>query len=223
MFLKGINPIFLGAQESRQKRRRSTFLRERDAFDYFAGVRLAIEAAEAASEEAEVRKRLWAGAASLITGLCLLSSPIASQAKTKPAISPEFIAKVNAYCSAQESRFNNVLGQFPYPNFNSLHPDVKTLRLVGSHFEKAMSLRTAISSGLKALGEPQAGKTQWAELRSLATQSDDIAIEQIHTALAGNVKGFITTVKQTQSVHNKLVKTAETAGFAKTSPCGDVF
>jgi hypothetical protein len=169
-----------------------------------------------------VRNRLWVGAAALITGICLVY-PVVSQAATKPAISPEFIAKVNAYCSAEESSFNNVLGQFPYPNFDSLHPDVKTLRLVGSHFEKAMSLRTAIPNGLKALGEPQAGKTQWAELRSLATKSDNIAIEQIHAALAANVTGFVTTVNQTNSVHDKLVKTAEKDGFAKSSPCGDVF
>jgi hypothetical protein len=170
-----------------------------------------------------VRKRLWVGAASLITGLCLLSSPSASQAETKPAISPEFIAKVNAYCSTEESRFNKVLGQFPFSNFDPLHPDVKTLRLVGSHFDKALSLRKAIPNELKALGEPQSGKTQWAELESFAAQSDKIAITQIRVALAGNVKGFVTTVNQTQSVHNKLVKTAETDGFAKTSPCGDVF
>ena len=170
-----------------------------------------------------MRKRLWVGVAALIIGSCFRSFPAISQAKTKPAISPEFIAKVNAYCSAEESSFNNVLGQFPFQNFNPLHPDVKTLPMVGAHFEKAMSLREAIPNGLKALGEPQAGKTQWAALRWLAVQSDNIAIKQIQTALAANVKGFVTTVNQTTSVHNKLVKTAEKDGFAKSSPCGDVF
>jgi hypothetical protein len=116
-----------------------------------------------------------------------------------------------------------VLGQFPFSNFDPLHPDVKTLRLVGSHFEKARSLRKAIPNELKALGKPQAGKTQWAEWESLAAQSDNIAIDQIRVALAGKVKGFVTTVNQTQSVHTKLVKTAENDGFAKSSPCGDVF
>lgn len=47
-------------------------------------------------------KRLWGGAAA-VTGLCLLVFPSAAQARTKPAISPSFIAKVNAYCSAEES------------------------------------------------------------------------------------------------------------------------
>jgi hypothetical protein len=170
-----------------------------------------------------VRKRPLVGAAALITGLCLLIFPTSSQAKTKPAISPEFIAKVNAYCSAEESRFNRVLGQFPFSNFDPFHPDVKTLRLVGNHFEKALSLRRAVPNELKALGKPQTGKTQWAELETLATQSDNIAIGQIRVALAGDVKGFVTTVNQTQSVHNKLVKTAEKDGFAKSSPCGELF
>lgn len=169
-----------------------------------------------------MRNRLGVGAMALITGICLLC-PGVSQAATKPAISPEFITKVNAYCSAEESRFNNVLGQFPFPNFDPLHPDVKTLRLVGTHFEKAQSLRKSIPTELKALGEPQAGKTQWAALRSLATQSDNIAIEQIHAALGGDVKGFVDTVNQTTSVHNKLVKTAVKDGFEKSSPCGEVF
>lgn len=169
-----------------------------------------------------MRNRLWVGAAALITGICPLC-PDVSQAATKPTISPEFIAKVNAYCSGEESSFNSVLGQFPFQNFNPLHPDVKTLPMVGAHFEKAMSLREAIPNGLKALGEPQAGKTQWAALKALAVQSDNIAIKQIQTALASNVKGFVTTVNQTTLVHNKLVRTAEKDGFAKSSPCGDVF
>jgi hypothetical protein len=168
-------------------------------------------------------KRLWVGAAALVTGLCLLVFPSAAQANTKPAISPSFIAKVNAYCSAEESRFNHVLGKFPFSNFDPVHPDVKTMRLVGKHFEEALSLREAIPHELKGLGEPQAGKTQWAQLESLAAQSDNIAITQIRVALAGNVKGFVSTVNQTQSVHNNLVKTAEKDGFAKSSPCGQVF
>jgi hypothetical protein len=73
------------------------------------------------------------------------------------------------------------------------------------------------------LGKPQTGKSQWDELESLAAQSDNIAINQIRVALAGNVKGFVDTVNQTTSVHNKLVKTAEKDGFAKSSSCGDVF
>lgn len=97
------------------------------------------------------------------------------------------------------------------------------MRLVGKHFEEALPVRKAIPNELKGLGEPQAGKTQWAQLESLAAQSDNIAINQIHVALAGNVKGFVSTVNQTQSVHNKLVKTAEKDGFAKSSPCGQVF
>jgi hypothetical protein len=171
-------------------------------------------------EEAEMR-RLWV--LGVVTGICLLSFPGISEAQTKPAITPGFIAKVNAYCSAEESRFNKVLGQFPFSNFDPYHPDVKTLRLVGRHFEEALPLRKAIPNELKALGMPQAGKSQWGELESLAVQSDTIAISQIRVALAGNAKSFVDTVNQTTSVHNKLVSSAEKDGFAKSSPCGQVF
>ena len=168
-----------------------------------------------------MRRGFWV--VGVVTGICLLTFPGISEAQTKPAITPGFIAKVNAYCSAEESRFNGVLGQFPFPNFEPLHPDTKTLRLVGKHFEEALPLRKAIPNELKALGKPQAGKSQWGELESLAVQSNNIAISQIRVALAGNAKGFVDTVNQTTSVHNKLVKSAQKDGFAKSSPCGQVF
>jgi hypothetical protein len=168
-----------------------------------------------------MRRGLWI--VGVVTSICLLSFPETSQAQTKPAISPSFITKVNAYCSAEESRFNNVLGQFPFSNVDPLHPDVKTLRLVGKHFDEALPLRRAIPNELKALGQPLVGKSQWGELESLAVQSDNIAISQIRVALDGNAKGFVDTVNQTTSVHNKLVKSAEKDGFAKSSPCGQAF
>ena len=168
-----------------------------------------------------MRRGLWV--AGVVIGICLLSFPGVSEAQTKPAITPAFIAKVNAYCSAVESHFNMVLGQFPFSNFDPLHPDLKTLRLVGKHFEEALPLRKAIPNQLKALGKPQAGESQWGELESLAVESDNIAMTQIRVALAGNAKGFVDTVNQTTSVHNKLVKSAEEDGFTKSSPCGQVF
>ena len=174
-------------------------------------------------EEMDVTKIFWVGATAVVTGLGLMSFPGISQATTSPVITVAFITKVNAYCSAEESRFNSVLGKFPFQNFDPTHPDVKTMRLVGKHFEKALPLRQAIPNGLNGLGEPQAGQSQWNAVKSLALQSDHIAITQVHAALAGNVKGFVTTVNQIQSVHNKLVKAAEKDGFAKSSPCGDVF
>jgi hypothetical protein len=170
-----------------------------------------------------MRNGFRVGITAVVTGLCLLSFPGISQATATPAITPAFIAKVNAYCSAEEAGFNKVLGKFPYPNFNPDHPDVKTMRLVGKHFEKALSLRHAIPGQLKALGQPQVGQSQWDELKMLATQSDEIAIAQIRVALAGNVKDFVATVDQTGSIHNELVKAAESDGFAKSSPCGEIF
>ena len=166
-----------------------------------------------------MRRGFWV--VGVVTGICL-TFPGISEAQTKPAITPGFIAKVNAYCSAEESRFNRCLAS-SHSKFQPLHPDTKTLRLVGKHFEEALPLRKAIPNELKALGKPQAGKSQWGELESLAVQSNNIAISQIRVALAGNAKGFVDTVNQTTSVHNRLVKSAQKDGFAKSSPCGQVF
>ena len=136
---------------------------------------------------------------------------------------PEFIAKVNAYCSAEEAQFNSTLGKFPFNNFDPTNPDLSTMRKVGRHFAEALPIRQSIPSGLTKLGEPQQGKAQWDELRTLAIQSNRLAISQVHIAETGTTKAFVENVNQTQALGNKLESTAVKDGFAKTTPCGEVF
>jgi hypothetical protein len=159
-----------------------------------------------------------------VLAVCLFVGvfPGVALAKTT-TISPAFIAKVNAYCTSEESQFNKVLGKFPFPNFDPTKPDVKTMKLVGKHFAKDLPLRRAIPNDLNKLGQPPVGKTQWAAIKALALQSNQVALTQIQAALAGNTKAFVNTVNQSDTVQTKLTATATKAGFSKKTPCGDVF
>ena len=100
-------------------------------------------------------KIFWVGVTAVVTGLGLMSFPGISQATTSPVITAAFITKVNAYCSAEESRFNSVLGKFPFQNFDPTHPDVKTMRLVGKHlrrhsrFDKPFPMLSTVSASPK--------------------------------------------------------------------------
>jgi hypothetical protein len=175
-------------------------------------------------KEVEVRKRIFAGVTVGVTGLCLLGSPGIAQAKTTPTITPSFIAKVNTFCAAEATQITTAEGgSFPYPNFNPYAPDVKTMRLAGAFFAKALSVRQVVPQQLEAVGEPTSGQRQWNDLKAIDAESNRIAITQVHDAQAGNVKGFVSTVRQLTSAQNDLVKEAVKDGFAKSSPCTDAF
>ena len=157
-------------------------------------------------------------------GPCLLSLEKASPASASTTkVSPEFIVKVNAYCSIEEGRFSKTLGKFPFDNFDPTHPDLSTMRKVGRHFAEALPLRRAIPSDLKNLGEPPVGQAQWDALRALAVKSDQVAIIQVQIALTGTTKAFVANVDHTQVLQNKLESTAVKDGFSKKTPCSDVF
>jgi hypothetical protein len=175
-------------------------------------------------KEVEVRKWIFPGDAVGVTGLCLLGSSGIAQAKTTPTITPSFIAKVNTFCASEATQITTAEGgSFPYPNFNPYAPDVKTMRLAGAFFAKALSVRQVVPQQLEAVGEPTSGQRQWNDLKAIDAKSNRIAITQVHDAQAGNVKGFVSTVRQLTSVQNDLVKEAVKDGFTKSSPCTEAF
>ena len=175
-------------------------------------------------KEVEVRKWIFPGDAVGVTGLCLLGSSGIAQAKTTPTITPSFIAKVNTFCASEATQITTAEGgSFPYPNFNPYAPDVKTMRLAGAFFAKALSVRQVVPQQLEAVGEPTSGPRQWNDLKAIDAKSNRIAITQVHDAQAGNVKGFVSTVRQLTSVQNDLVKEAVKDGFTKSSPCTEDF
>lgn len=171
-----------------------------------------------------MRKRILSGVVVGVAGLCLLGSPGIVQAKTTPTISPSFMTKVDGFCASEATQIATAEGgSFPYPNFNPYAPDVKTMRLAGAFFAKALSVRQVVPQQLEALGEPTSGQRQWNDLKATEVKSNRIAITQVHDAQAGNVKGFVSTVRQLTSVQNDLVKEVVKDGFTKSSPCTKAF
>jgi hypothetical protein len=171
---------------------------------------------------ARIVLRLVVLAIVLAASAVLIENPSPVSANTTK-LPPEFITKVNAYCTAEEARFNKTLGKFPFNNFDPTHPDLSTMRKVGAHFAKALPIRRAIPTGLMNLGEPEVGNAQWDGLRTLAIQSDRLAISQVHIALTGTTKAFVANINQTTALQNKLESTAVKDGFSKKTPCGEVF
>jgi hypothetical protein len=171
-----------------------------------------------------VRKRSFTGVAVGVIGLCLLGSPGIAEAETRATITPSFIAKVNTFCAAEATQITTAEGgSFPYPNFNPYAPDVKTMRLAGAFFAKALPVRQVVPQQLEALGEPTSGQRQWNDLKAMDAKSNRIAIAQVHDAQTGNVNGFVTTVRQLTSVQKDLVKEAVKDGFTKSNPCTEAF
>lgn len=76
---------------------------------------------------------------------------------------------------------------------------------------------------VEAVGEPTSGQRQWNDLKAIDAKSNRIAITQVYDAQAGNVKGFVSTVRRLTSVQNDLVKEAVKASFTKSSPCTKAF
>lgn len=171
-----------------------------------------------------MRKSVFTGFAVGVTGLCLLGFPGIAQAKTTPTITPSFIAKVNTFCASEATKITTAEGgSFPYPNFNPYAPDVKTMRLAGAFFAKALSVRQDVPQQLKAVGEPTSGQRQWNDLKAIDAESNRIAITQVHDAQTGNVKGFVSTVRRLTSLQNELVKESVKDGFSKSGPCTNAF
>src|SRR5512133_1179922 len=70
-----------------------------------------------------------------------------------------FIAKVDAVCADAVPPH----GQFPFQNFDPMHPDPGLLPKVGAFFEANIPTdqRVEIERELKALGEPTVDATEW--------------------------------------------------------------
>jgi hypothetical protein len=152
------------------------------------------------------------------------SAPTATQTSTPASnpstkVDPAFVARVNAVC-AQASKG---AVQFPYHNFDPVHPDPKLLPKVGAFFAKRQPVADAVPKQLGQLGSPAIGKATWSQMLALATRDRAIADRQIKAAKASDVKGFVATVNEVAQVSNKLGHLADQAGFSTSSPCRMIF
>ncbi len=142
---------------------------------------------------------------------------------TRPAIDPAFVAKVNAFCAAEAKQLPTNAHQFPYPQFDPSHPDLRTLPKVGAYLAADLPERHKLPTRLNALGEPATGRAQWHQIRSLALQENAIGTRQVTVALASQARAFTATAHEIAKIANELHNASRKAGFSTTSPCASLF
>jgi hypothetical protein len=131
-----------------------------------------------------------------------------------------FITRVNRVCTLANADTQAAHGTFPFDDFDPLHPDSATLPKVGAFFARSQSITDRVPGQLERLGKPLAGTKTWRYLLWLAKRSRRIEDRQIKAALAGDIPGFVATVRQQQANSTSIKNLALMAGFRKSSPCG---
>lgn len=171
-----------------------------------------------------IRARTAAAAAGL--GIVLATTAPGALAAAAPThvtkIDAAFLEKVNASC-ARLAKAVNANGNFPFANFNPLHPKRSELPKVGAFFARDLPAARAFAKQLAALGMPKKGATTWRGVRSLALHYNTVAIAQAKAAQRADVTAFVATVTSLTTTGRKLTAAAVTAGFSRTSACGQIF
>lgn len=141
-----------------------------------------------------------------------------AQPSTSTPLDAGFIARADAVCARAKSR-TDAYGQFPYQNFDPMHPDVKLLPKVGTFFGKSQPTRDRLPDELRQLGAPQRGAALWDELVAAVTQNRVINDRQIAAANAADASAFVPTVNEAQHSHEQIQNLGKRAGFSDSSSC----
>jgi hypothetical protein len=144
------------------------------------------------------------------------TGPARSSAST--SLDAAFIARADAVCARAKSR-TDTYGQFPYQNFDPIHPDVKLLPKVGAFFAQSQPTRDRVSGELRQLGTPQQGAALWRQLVALVAQNRVINDRQIAAAKASDASAFVPTVNEAQQSHDRIQQLGRRAGFSESSAC----
>jgi hypothetical protein len=155
--------------------------------------------------------------AALGISACGSSSSSSGTSSNNTSIDAAFIARADRVCARAKSK--DAYGQFPYQNFDPIHPDVKLLPKVGAFFVKSQPTRDRLPGELRRLGTPQQGATLWTELVAAVTQNRVINDRQIAAANAGDASAFVPTVNEAQRSHEQIQRLGKRAGFSESSPC----
>lgn len=123
-------------------------------------------------------------------------------AVSQPAVNGSFRRRADGVCQSA-TRAVAALPPFPFSNFDPLHPDPALLPQVGSFFTGPGDPRPALTKalkGLSGLGRPPAQRAEWrsvvAARRALLAGING----QDAAALAGDVPGFVSTVKKSTAL-----------------------
>ena len=143
-----------------------------------------------------------------------------SAAAASLKVSPQFLQRANRICSGVVAKGQSNEGRlFPYSDFDPMHPNVKTLPLVGRYFEHAAPGWHEIRTGLDDLGTPTRGADSWAHVVALVNATATNEAAQVRAALASNPTKFVKTVQTVQRLGPELQTAMTAAGFSSSSSC----
>ena len=146
-----------------------------------------------------------------------------SQGGGSATLEPAFVARVNHLCTQTGMAVQRVHGNFSHPGFDPLHPDPKVLPQVGAFFAASRSINDRLPDEFAALGEPRQAAAKWRAIVALARQDRGVADRQIAAAEASDVPAFVATVREVQRLSARISSLALGAGFARHSPCSEIF
>jgi hypothetical protein len=135
----------------------------------------------------------------------------------RPAVNASLVTQADQICT-RASRQLAALPPFPFPNLDPLHTDPGLLPQVGAFFTGPGDPRPilqTLNTGLRALGQPPAGREWW--VRMLHARGAELAVidEQDRAALAGDAPAFVHSVRDSIGAFRQIAITATVFGTTR--------
>ncbi|MDQ1748158.1 MAG: hypothetical protein QOD07_2421 [Frankiaceae bacterium] len=111
---------------------------------------------------------------------------------------------------------------FPFPTFDVTAPDPRLLPKVGAFLAANAPVRTDIETRLRGLRPPVHGRATWTQLKVYAIEANTLALRQIHTAEAGDTRGFSATVQLLGNLHDTLAAQLAAAGLPASNALSEI-
>jgi hypothetical protein len=134
-----------------------------------------------------------------------------------PAANRRFVVHADQLCRRAAHRLA-ALPPFPFSDFDPLHPNPSVLPRVGAFFTGPGDPRPifrTLDADLRALGRPPANPEGWAATLRARDAQLTLIDRQDQAALAGNVAGFVRTVRASAENFRDVAITASAFGATR--------
>jgi hypothetical protein len=155
---------------------------------------------------------------SLAVGACVFCSAFATIAfagtGSQSTDKAKFIAAAERACVSAKAKIDG-LPDFPFKNFDALHPDRKTLVKVGQFFVgpgNEVPIVRSLVRQLAALGAPPSSRTAWNNVLATFREFITVIQREASAALRADVKGWVNAVEENRLLPGRLSEAAKTFG-----------
>ena len=148
-----------------------------------------------------------------IVGVALVTGASASLGAL-PVGKKRFVARAESLCLHAKAQIAG-LPAFPFPYFDALHPDPKTLVQVGMFFAgpgNEVPIGRSLVRRLTALGSPPSGQMAWRKV--LATFREFVAVirREASAALRADVDTWVRAVQENRLLPGRLAAATRAFG-----------